>query len=154
MEKKFGIVSEGPTDQIVLEHILCGFFNDESMLITKLQPSEGEPGNWDKVFKYCESEEFEKSFLFHDFVIIQIDTDFMRRGEVPEKYRINIQPQMEIQQIVTAFTAKLIQLIGNNLYPKIENKIIFAISVDEIECWFLPIYFPDRKKYILKLQIV
>lgn len=56
--KIFGIISEGPTDQIVIENILYGWTADNDLLVTPLQPKEGESGNWDKVFKYCKSVDF------------------------------------------------------------------------------------------------
>ena len=55
----FGIISEGPTDQLVLENILFGFFEDKNLPVTPLQPKPGESGNWDKVFKYCASKDLE-----------------------------------------------------------------------------------------------
>lgn len=43
--KIFGIISEGPTDQIVIENILYGWTADNDLLVTPLQPKEGESGN-------------------------------------------------------------------------------------------------------------
>ena len=88
----FGIISEGPTDQLVLEHILFGFFEDKDLPITPLQPKAGESGNWDKVFNYRKSDDFKEaltSVYGVDSIIIQIDTDFMRRQEVPAAYRFD-----------------------------------------------------------------
>lgn len=60
----FAIISEGATDQGVIKNILAGFTGDKNLQQNALQPKEGEPGNWDKVFKYCASDEFKMpSFL-------------------------------------------------------------------------------------------
>jgi hypothetical protein len=142
-EKTFGIISEGVTDQIVLKNILIGFTGDKDLFVNPLQPKEGETGNWDKVFKYCQSNDFKGALGFYDFVIIQIDTDFMHRGEVPENYQLNLKDLNE-EQIVEAFKQKLIELIGQDFYNEYQNQIIFAIAVNEIECWFLPVYFPTK----------
>lgn len=151
MELEFGIVSEGVTDQIILERILAGYLGNSDLLVTRLQPKEDEAGNWDKVFKYCESDDFKAAFQFLDVLIIQIDTDFMLTGEVPEKYQLNIL-NLPVEEIIQAFRAKFIELIGESFYQVYQDQIIFAISVHEIECWLLPMYFTNQKKKASKFQ--
>ena len=51
IDKTFGIISEGITDQVVLENILYGWTGNKNLSITRLQPKNNESGNWDKVFK-------------------------------------------------------------------------------------------------------
>lgn len=150
MELRMGIIGEGITDQLVIEYILNAFFEDLDD-VTRLQPKENEPGNWDKVFKYCESDEFKQAFSALDYVVIQIDTDFMASGDVPEKYQINTQ-NASIEEIVYAFQAKLVELIGKSFFDAYANQIIFAIAVSEIECWFLPAYFPNQKPKATKIS--
>ena len=148
----FGIISEGPTDQIVLESILFGFFEDKNLPVTPLQPKPGESGNWDKVFKYCASKDFEGALTSDyrvDFLIVQMDIDFMRRQEVPEVYRFDTS-NLSPEEVATAMRAKLIETIGTELYQQHAHRIIFAIAVDSIECWFLPIYFHNKPKKAAK----
>jgi len=78
------------------------------------------------------------------FIIIQIDTDFMNGDSVGEDYKINLKDLSEAQ-IVEAFKNKLIELIGTEFYNSYSNQILFAISVNEIECWLLPIFYQDKK---------
>ncbi len=148
----FGIISEGPTDQLVLENILFGFFEDKNLLVNPLQPKPGEAGNWDKVFKYCASKDFEDALTSDfrvDFLIIQVDTDFMRRQEVPAAYRFDTS-SLSTSEVAAAMRNKLIEIIGADLYQQHADRIIFAIAVDSIECWFLPIYFPNKPKTAAK----
>lgn len=140
-----GIIGEGVTDQITIENILFGYFNDKDLLITQLQPKPNEAGNWDKVCKYIKSDEFKQSLGFNDLIIIQIDTDFLRSGEVPTEYKVGIE-NLSSAEIVLAVRAKLVDLIGQEFYRNNYNKIVFAIAVDKIECWFLPIYFSNQPK--------
>lgn len=51
-----------------------------------------------------------------------------------------------MEEIVALVKEKIIELIGNEFYLKYQAQIIFAIAVDEIECWFLPIYFSNDQK--------
>jgi len=145
MDKTFGIVSEGVTDQVILEKILFAWTGDKDLSITRLQPKENESGNWDKVFKYCQSDDFKGAFGFCDTVIVQIDTDFMLTGEVSANFKIDIQ-HLTVEETIEAFKLKFIELIGNEFYQENQQKIIFAISVNEIECWLLPIYFNNHTK--------
>jgi len=140
----FGIISEGPTDQKVIKNILAGFTKNKNISLNALQPKEGEPGNWDRVFKYCASEEFKNAFAFNDFIIIQIDTDFMSGDSVGQSYQIAIK-NLETNEIIEEFKNKFIKLIGSEFYHSFSENILFAIAVTEIECWLLSIYYTDNK---------
>ena len=142
----FGVISEGPTDQIVLENILYGYCNDKNLLVKPLQPKPGESGNWDKVFRYCASTDFKEALTSAysvDFLIVHLETDFMRRQEVPEHYRFDPQ-NLSPEQVAAAMRHKLIDAIGTGFYREYAHRIIFAIAVDAIECWFLPVYYPNK----------
>lgn len=39
---------------------------------------------------------------------------------------------------------KLIEIIGTEFFQEYANRIIFAIAVDSIECWFLPVYYSNK----------
>ena len=142
---RFGIIGEGVTDQEVITAILRGYFNDNGLPVSQLQPRVGEPGNWDKVFKYCSSEDFRNAFPFNDYIVIQVDTDFLRGDSVPEKWRINL-TRLSIKEVVECVISLLIKEIGADFYDSHKAEIIFAIAVDQIECWLLPIYFESQPK--------
>lgn len=146
---EIGIISEGFTDQIVLENILIGFFDDKNLPVNYLQPLPNTTGNWDKVFKYCQSDDFKQALQYNDLLIVQIDSDFMQHGEVSENYRIDLQGLSPIE-IVAAMSQKLVELIGTDFYISNENRIVFAVSVDSIECWLLPIYYRNQSKKAAK----
>lgn len=148
----FGIISEGPTDQIVLEGILYGYFEDKNLPVNMLQPKPGNTGNWDKVFKYCESNDFKEALTSAysvDFLIVQIDSDFIRRQEVPEKYRFNPN-NLTPKEVAMTMRELLISAIGTDFFQEYANRIIFAIAVDSIECWFLPVFFSNKPKIAAK----
>ena len=65
----------------------------------------------DKVFKYCESEDFKGALPYNDLLIVQLDTDFMQQGEVSSTYKVELNG-LSTEQIVHAMTNKLIELIG------------------------------------------
>ena len=69
----------------------------------------------------------------------------MLRGEVPSEFKIDTQ-RLSVTETVDAFKLKLIELIGDEFYENYQSQIAFAISVNEIECWLLPIYFTKKTK--------
>jgi len=144
MDFSFGIVSEGVTDQVVIKAILIGFCENKDLLVTQLQPTEEakQKANWDQVIKYIQTEDFRQAVSDLDFVVIQIDSDIFGSVEADEKHRLELS-QKTIEESVQAIKELLIKDIGEGFYSIASSRIIFAISVNEIECWFLPIYFSN-----------
>jgi hypothetical protein len=153
-----GIISEGITDQIVIEYILVGLLQDDDLSIDPLQPTRDatdedlatSAGNWDKVFEYCESSRFEYAVLNTDFVIVQIDADIFKTKEISEKYRLHFAANISVEDCALQIQNMLIGLIGVDFYASYSSKIVFAISIDSIECWLLPIYFQNQPKQASK----
>jgi len=148
----FGLVTEGLTDQIVIENILAGYFNCPDLDIRQLQPEKDKDnenkstyGGWTLVFKYCKSRDFQEAFQFIDYIIIQIDTDVseLKHYNIPQQDENGkFTPQPLIEKVIEKFRGA----IGDDFYSKYQQKIIFAISVHSIECWLLPLYYTDKKK--------
>ncbi|NJL69484.1 MAG: phage tail protein [Oscillatoriales cyanobacterium RU_3_3] len=156
----FGLVTEGITDQIVIENILAGYFNTPDLDVEPLQPERDKDNKnhskyagWTLVFDYCKSKDFQESFQSIDYIIIQIDTDVLVDSE---NYNYNIPsrddngndltPQQSIEKVIEKFR----DVIGEDFYDKYQQKILFAISVNSIECWFLPLYYTDSRKAKVK----
>lgn len=142
----FGLVSEGPSDQIVIENILFGLFKNPDLAINRLQPKPQESGNWVKVLDYCSSNEFKSALTFNDYLIVQLDTDVLVSEQLPPQYKVDLSADLGVVEIVERVSQKLISLIDdtNGFWQNHGNKIIFAISVHAIECWLLPIYYRNQ----------
>ena len=140
----FGIIGEGNTDQTIIDSILQGFCNDKNLNPTWLQPTPDTLGNWDKVFRYVQSDDFRQAFAQLDFVVVHLDSDVFGSNNIDEKHRINLS-QTNPEETVGLIRELLIQDIGLQIYEAISNRIIFAIAVDQTECWLLPIFFPNQK---------
>lgn len=149
---KFGLITEGHTDQIVIKSILAGYFNRSDLVIRTLQPEidkDKNSGGWTLVFDYCRSKKFQESFQSNEYIIIQIDTDVFVDSE-NSNYNIpsrddngdELTPQQLIEKVIEKFR----QVIGEDFYDKYQQKILFAISVNSIECWLLPLYYTDGRK--------
>ncbi|MEG5159536.1 phage tail protein [Microcoleus sp. AT3-A2] len=151
----FGLITEGLTDQIVIENILAGYFNSPDLDIRQLQPERDKDnenkstyGGWTLVFDYCKSSDFKQAFQFIDYIIIQIDTDVSDDYNIPKQDENGeFTPQQLIEKVIEKFRGA----IGDDFYSNNQEKIIFAISVHFIECWLLPLYYTAKnKKYKFK----
>ena len=148
----FALVTEGITDQIIIENILVGFFNDPDIDINPLQPLRDEtdrnraisPGNWHKVLEHCSSENFRGAFLFNDYIVVQIDTDVAAQYGVSDRDKEG--NEFSVEEMIARVRAALIARIGREFYDRYTGRILFAISVQSIECWLLPLLFSDKKK--------
>ncbi len=150
----FGFITEGVTDQIVIEYVLSGYFDTDDIDINELQPLRDETdknrsknyGGWKLVFDYCESDKFKKAFQFNDYIIIQIDTDVCEEVHYDISKRDKNGKELEPFDLMEKVKEKFKNLMGKEFYDKNEEKIIFAISVHSIECWLLPLYYTDKRK--------
>lgn len=150
----FGFITEGVTDQIVIEYVLNGFFDTNDIDINELQPLRDETDKsrsqnydgWTLVFEYCSSTKFKEAFQFNDYIIIQIDTDVSEEKNYDVSKRDENGVELEPADLIKKVREKFEALIGEEFFHAHEEKIIFAISVHSIECWLLPIYFNDNRK--------
>lgn len=149
---RIGIISEGPTDHIVLEKML-GYFLKKFKLeipITGIFPEEGKPGGWSRVLNYFVPKEDKKEFAEvcaeeNLLIVIQIDTDCCHEFGVERKNKEGKDKSVsELVAEVKAVLIKQINLAEDGLYEKNQYKIFFAISVEEIECWLLPFLIPQN----------
>ncbi|MCT7462102.1 hypothetical protein N5S71_06190 [Aliarcobacter cryaerophilus] len=144
---KFGLACEGITDQIVIENILCGFYDNIENLEQEIQPfqpaydettrKQKEAGGWEILMSYLSEKRFRDDVVNSEFIIIQVDTD------ICEHINFNVKKDTScMETFIQAIKQKLIDFIDKKqlFYEANKDKIIFAISVHSLECWLLPIY--------------
>ena len=155
----FGLIAEGETDHAVLENILLGISGEDiSDEITILQPDIDETtkeilqefGGWYNVFQYCLSEDFRDSFQRVQYVVIQIDTDVCENLHFDVKQTDEsgkkLIPEILVEKVKSKFEQIIVKEFGQDFLQNHQDRILFAISVDEIECWLLPLYYTDNTK--------
>jgi hypothetical protein len=154
----FGLVTEGLTDQIVIENILTGYFGNPDLLINPLQPERDKDdenkssnyGGWTQVFSYCQSEDFKEAFQFNEYVIIQVDTDRSEDKNFDVPHRNGQRKELSPEQLIINVIEKFRQIIGAEFHDRYRERIIYAIAVHSIECWLLPLYYTDNRKSKIK----
>lgn len=151
----FALITEGLTDQIVIENILIGYFNNNDIIFTSLQPTRYKDdenksgyGGWKLVFDYFENklDEFKRAFQLNDYIIISIDTDVLEEKGFDISKRDENGNDLTPDELIEKVKQKFITLIGDDFYHKYSEKIIFAIAVNSTECWLLPLYYRDKRK--------
>jgi hypothetical protein len=145
----FHLITEGPTDQVVLRYLLAGYFSDPDIDIRALQPNIDSTdkadhfGGWRRVIEYCSSADMEIALQTEGMVIIQIDTDVCEQYGVPKREEGR---KLIDHEIISKTKSVIIGKIGKELYGQYHQKIIFAISYESIECWLLPLYYSDNNR--------
>lgn len=148
----FGLIAEGITDHVVLENILIGYFNDPDLTIRPLQPLRDATdalkgfGGWYNVFEYCKSEVFKDAFIQNDYLIIQIDTDCSSELHYDVPKISGESNEVFIERIISKFQKDILERFGNIFFENYKQNILFAVAVDEIECWLLPLYYSDKTR--------
>lgn len=145
MSKKIGIVSEGVSDFWVLRHIITRYLKDKDLWVLPLNPKQTKdgkqdgPGGWGLVVKYLEDKE--KKLMVEalkedfEYIVVQIDTD------VCEEYGV----KHDLTDM-GAFWKNVCDNLSNRLPEDFDrSKLIFAICIDEIECWLIPFVDTNRK---------
>lgn len=149
----FAIVAEGLTDQIVLRHILLGFFAgwEEEPTINFVQPlydttaSHGNPspGGFDQVIKYFETGRFREALQFNRYLVVHLDTD------VSEQYAVSWRQdgrERTPEELVDAVAERLRGLIGEEICQAHGERFLFAVAVHSMECWLLPLCIDASQK--------
>lgn len=155
-----GLICEGITDHVVIKHIMAGYLGNADIVFTELQPKVDPNndqiatnfGNWDKVFKYCQSTDFQEGLASNPslYIVIHLDADVFRSQEVPKKYRFDFNRKdgtsLTTGETVSKIKGLLIREMGAAIYEKYAERILFAIAVAETECWLLPFYESGNKR--------
>ncbi len=143
----FALITEGPSDQVVLTHFLAAYFSDPDIVANPLQPpSSHVPGGWTEVVRCCSSSRVEAALVDNDFVVIQVDTDVCEEVGFGVARRGPSGNDLTPDELIGDVVAFLVSRIGQAVYAQFSARIIFAVCVDSIECWLLPLYFADGKQ--------
>jgi hypothetical protein len=146
-----GILSEGRTDQKVIKQVLLGFFANQgdaadTLVIHPFFPPEvtlpGEPevGGWTVLKRRLEDGHHLQALQYNDYIVIHIDTDVCEDPgyDVP-RHDPGTMSALEPAQLREAVKARLIEWLGDEFFATHGHRVLFAIAVDTIECWLLPL---------------
>jgi hypothetical protein len=147
----FAIVGEGPTDQLVIDSIIQAFYDGRAVepdIVfeqppidrTGLAGLDPEPGGWTLVIKYLRDRKYLQALQLNRYIVVQIDTDIA--GDLG----ISRPTATTDDELVGMIVQHLTSCIAEEDRPLVEGRILFAIGLDEIECWLLSAVFDRSEK--------
>lgn len=149
----YAIISEGISENLSI-HAIVEKMSHEDTYFADIQPrtdmnhshavQEG-PGGWTEVLSHCNTEVFKQALQSNDYLIVQVDTD---RCDEPlfgiKKTDENNQARPN-EDVYNDIIERLLQDVDKEFYETNKHRIIFAICFEEIECWFLPLFYSDKR---------
>ena len=152
--KTIGLICEGVSEINIMTRILSKYLND-NVIVNPIEPEtktengflvQNGYGGWQQVLAHCNDETVEKILEFNDCLLIQIDTD----ASILKGYDVTLQDANGQPKDVAVFfqdiKKRLLANISEAVQTKYEGRILFAICMNEIECWLLPLYYTDNNR--------
>jgi hypothetical protein len=147
----FAIIAEGVTDQAVLENILRGYFatDDDEPVVNHVQPPRDAtprggapaPGGWTLVFRSLSAGDHRKALQLNDYVVIHIDTDVAEEPGYDVSRRAVDGRPLPPEELIEQVKRRLVAAMGAEFCARHAARIVFAVAVDAIECWLLPLLY-------------
>lgn len=145
----FALISEGITDQIVIEKIIRlaykGTAAADELDVNHLQPTrdatdiarQGEEdfGGWQQVFEHCSlAANLYEALALNDYVVIHVDSDICWHDS------ISIDPVQDFSALVAEIEDLIRSKINSDILISCADRIILAVAVHSTECWLLPFF--------------
>ena len=144
----FALVTEGITDHQVLRNVLIGYYKEQREPVITFEFPDPQPkqpiGGWTLVLQYLRAKKFRQAFQVNQFVVVQVDTDVAEDAGF-DAAKQNAEGPLPLEAFVAAVIERLKQEIGAEDWATYGERFIFAIGVEQIECWILPLWHSDAK---------
>lgn len=142
---------EGASEIRMLNYIITRYLGDD-FDVNPIQPKlnlsgrQTNEGGWLEVLNHCNDEEIKNVFAANDFLIIQIDTDTCSLAnydvDVYDKNHKKVSDEVLYERVKN----RLFKNISEDVQKQYANRILFAICINETECWLLPLYYENDAK--------
>ena len=149
-----GLICEGVSEINVMTRIVSKYLGDE-IFVNPIEPEtkmengalvQNGYGGWQQVLSHCNDETVERILEYNDYLIIQIDTDASIQSGYDVKPQDDDGKQKTVEVLYQEVKERLLMNISPEVREEYEGRIIFAICMNEIECWLLPIYYSDKNR--------
>jgi hypothetical protein len=151
----FALVGEGVTDHAVLKNILRGYLKGQPRepRFTARQPDRDatadrewqQYGNWENVFRYLREGHHRDALQFNYYLVVQVDTDCSEHPNFGVSRRVGGR-LLKVPVFVEQVVERIRREIGEADCKVYGNRLLFAVCVDSLECWLLPLWADQEVK--------
>jgi len=129
-----------------------GFFEgleeQEITFVLPTRPLTETPAGWGNVFQSLRRNDHEGALRYNDYVVIHIDTDVQEETGFGVTKRDDEGKELTVTVRVEMVIERLKRDIDRAFFEENSERIVFAIAVDTIECWLLPLYDKGKAQKI------
>lgn len=142
---------EGASEIRILNYIITRYLGDE-FEVNPIQPKlnsvgrQANEGGWLEVLNHCNDEEVKYVFATNDFLVIQIDTDTCPLANYDVDIYDENHQKVPDDVLYERVKNRLLLNISENIQNQYADRILFAICINETECWLLPLYYENDAK--------
>ena len=149
----FAIICEGISENLAI-HAIVEKMRQTDTYFADIQPRtnvrsghtvQDGIGGWPEVLSHCNTDEFKQSLQSNDYLIVQIDTDRCDEPKFGIRKNNGQNVERSDSEIYNDIISRLLQDVDHQFYEKNKDRIIFAVCFEEIECWFLPLFYSDKR---------
>lgn len=149
----YAIICEGISENLSL-HAIVEKLSQEEAYFADIQPRtevnhsrtvQAGSGGWTEVLSHCNTEVFKQALQSNDYLIVQVDTDRCDEplfGIKKTDEKNQARPDADVYNDIIE---RLLQDVDKEFYEVNRHRIFFAICFEEIECWFLPLFYSDKR---------
>lgn len=145
------LICEGASEVKMLTYVVTRYLGDE-IVVNAIQPAlnsngrQANAGGWLEVLNHCNDETINAAFATNDYLVIQIDTDACAQVN----YDVNIYDdnnrKVADDVLYERVRSRLLKDLSAGVQTKYADRILFAICINETECWLLPLYYENDAK--------
>jgi hypothetical protein len=145
------LICEGASEVKMLTYIVTRYLGDE-IVVNAIQPAltqkgrQATEGGWLEVLNHCNDDTINAVFATNDYLVIQIDTDTCAQIN----YDVNIYDENNRKVgdsvLYERVKSRLLKDLSTEIQTKYADRILFAICINETECWLLPLYYENDAK--------
>ena len=145
------LICEGASEVKMLTYIVTRYLGDE-IVVNAIQPAltstgrQANEGGWLEVLNHCNGETINAVFATNDYLVIQIDTDACTQVN----YDVNVYDENNRKVVddilYERVRSRLLKGLSAGIQTKYADRILFAICINETECWLLPLYYENDAK--------
>lgn len=145
------LICEGASEVKMMTYIVTRYLGDE-IVVNAIQPAmtqkgrQASEGGWLEVLNHCNDDIINAAFATNDYLVIQIDTDSCAQVN----YDVNVYDEnnrkVADDVLYERVRSRLFKDLSAGIQTKYADRILFAICINETECWLLPLYYENDAK--------